>query len=148
MEHILDANTDQKKVFAVSGVSRDPNKYGYKVFKSLQNAARQYGYTVYAVNPNTDDVDGQPCYPSLDNIPEPIDCVVTVTPPDITEQTMRGAGRLKIPYAWMQPGSESTAAFNIARANSMQVVSGGPCIMVALQQKHMQDVSMPSLSSW
>ncbi len=140
MEHILD-----QKRFAVTGVSRDPNKYGYKVFKALQNAPQQYGYTVYAVNPNTDAIDGEPCYPSLDNIPEPIDCVVTVTPPEVTEETIRSAAHLKVPYVWMQPGSESTAAFNMARASSMQVVSGGPCIMVALQQRWTEDKALPPL---
>ena len=140
IEHILD-----QKCFAVTGVSRDPAKYGYKVFKSLQNAARQYGYTVYAINPNTDSIDGEPCYPSLDNVPGPIDCVVTVTPPEVTEETMRSAAHLKVPYVWMQPGSESTAAFNMARASSMQIVSGGSCIMVSLQERRARNMSMPTL---
>jgi predicted CoA-binding protein len=112
--------------FAVTGVSNDPIKYGYKVYKTLKAA----GYIVFAVNPNAADIDGDPCYPRLDNIPDPIDCVVTVTPPDVTAETMRVAGHLKVPYVWMQPGSESTAAFNMARSFSMQIVSGGPCIMV------------------
>ncbi len=120
------------KRFAVTGVSRDPDKNGYKVYKTLKSA----GYTVFAVNPNADDIDGDPCYPTLDNIPDPpIDCVVTVTQPEITEETMRTAGHLKIPYVWMQPGSESTAAFNSARGFSMQIVSGGPCIMVAVRER-------------
>ena len=130
VEHILDLRR-----FAVVGVSRDPDKYGYKVYKALTNAAQQGGYVVYAVNPNTDVVDGDACYPSLDNLPEPIDCVVTITPPLVTEEVVHIATRLKIPYLWMQPGSESTAAFNIARAGSMQIVSGGPCIMVSLAHR-------------
>jgi len=93
------------------------------------------GYTVYAVNPNADSIDGDPCYPTLDNVPGPIDCVVTVTQPHVTEETMRTAGHLKVPYVWMQPGSESTAAFNLARAFSMQIVSGGPCIMRSTSER-------------
>jgi predicted CoA-binding protein len=141
VEEILD-----KRCFAVTGASHNPDKYGYKVYKSLKNAALSAGYKVYAVNPNTDTVDGDPCYPSLDNVPDPIDCVVTVTPPSITEDTVHSAGHLHIPYIWMQPGSESTAAFNTARANSMQIVSGGPCIMTALQVRRSRDTSTPSVT--
>ncbi len=136
VEHILD-----QRRFAVVGVSRDPEKYGYKVYKALTNAAQEQGYIVYAVNPNTDVVDGDACYPSLDNIPDQLDCVVTVTPPLVTEEVVHIAGRLKIPYVWMQPGSESTAAFNIARANSMQIVSGGPCIMTSLNHRRASDTN-------
>ena len=91
--------------------------------------------TVYAINPNSDSVEGDPCYPTLDNVPGTIDCVVTVTPPDITETTVATAGHLRVPFLWMQPGSESLSAFNLARSYSMQVVSGGPCIMVAIAQR-------------
>lgn len=127
---------DQKR-FAVAGVSRDPEKYGYKVFRSLKSA----GYEVYAINPNADQVDGEPCYPTLDNVPVAIDCLVTVTPPEVTEEIVTTAGHLKIPYLWMQLGSESTAAFNLARGFSMQIVSGGPCIMVAVAQKRARAVA-------
>jgi predicted CoA-binding protein len=121
----------EQKRFAVTGVSRNPEKYGNIVYQRLKAA----GYTVYAINPNTDSIGGDPCYPSLDNVPAPIDCVVTVTLPHVTEKTMRDAGHLKIPFVWMQPGSESTSAYNLARSLSMQVISGGPCIMVSIAQR-------------
>ncbi len=130
--HILD-----QRCFAVSGASRNPEKFGYKVYKTLKAA----GYSVYPVNPNADSIDGDVCYPTLDNIPDTIDCVVTVTPPEVTEETIHTAGHLKIPYLWMQPGSESLAAFNLARANSMQIISGGPCIMVAVATRRAQDAA-------
>jgi len=131
---LIEQILDQRR-FAVSGVSRNPSKFGYIVYQALKAA----GYTVYAVNPNAETIEGDPCYPSLDNIPGPIDCVVTVTPPPVTEQTVREAGHLKIPYIWMQPGSESLAAFNLARGFSMQIVSGGPCIMVAAAERQARE---------
>lgn len=123
MEEIL-----SRRRFAVAGVSRDPNTAGRQIYQSLKSA----GYTVHAVNPNADNIDGDTCYPSLDNVVGAVDCVVTVTSPSITEDIVRDAGRLRIGYLWMQPGSESIAAFNLARAYSMQIVSGGPCILAAL----------------
>jgi predicted CoA-binding protein len=132
IEHILD-----QKVFAVTGVSRNPEKYGYQVYQRLKGA----GYTVFAVNPNADEIEGDPCYPSLDNVPGQIDCVVTVTQPEITEETMLTAGHLRIQYCWMQPGAESTAAINKAQAYSMQLISGGPCIMVAIGQRRARNAA-------
>jgi predicted CoA-binding protein len=120
----------RQRRFAVTGVSRNPEKYGRIVYRALKEA----GYTVFAVNPNLEEVDGDLGYPSLDNIPGPIDCVVTVTPPEITEQTMRVAGHLQVPYIWMQPGSESIPAFQIARGAGCQIVADGTCILVMLAQ--------------
>jgi len=56
---------NKKNVFAVVGASRDPRKYGYQVYKDLKNA----GYKVYAVNPNAQEILGDKCYQSLENLP-------------------------------------------------------------------------------
>ncbi len=116
----------ERRVFAVAGASRDREKFGYKVYRALKNAS----YTVCPVNPNAGEIDGDTVYPLLDNVPEKIDCVVTVTQPAITWQIVQDAGRLGIPYIWMQPGSESESAVIEARAQGIVVVYGGPCIMV------------------
>lgn len=120
-----------QKTFAVTGVSRDKDKYGYKVYHCLKSA----GYRVFAVNPNAETIEGDPCYPSLDNIPVKVDCVVTVTQPEVTEETVQLAGRLHIPYVWMQPGSESNAAINHATSSALTYMAGGPCILVAVRQR-------------
>jgi hypothetical protein len=120
-----------QKSFAVIGVSRDRTKYGNQVYKAL----KRVGYSVYAVNPNTTEIEGDPVYPYLDNVPEPVDVIVTVVPPDVSQQIVISAGKLNVKYCWMQPGSESKAAVNQALANGMRVVYGGPCIMVAVRER-------------
>ena len=114
------------KNFAVVGASRDRQKFGFKVYQSL----KRYGYNVFAVNPNATEIEGDSAYPLLDNVPEPIDCVVTVVPPEVTFEIVRQAGQLRIPKMWMQPGSESQSAVIEAYAQGIEVVFGGPCIMV------------------
>ena len=128
-----------KDVFAVVGASRNKEKYGYKVYKSLKRA----GYRVYPVNPNADYIDGDPVYPLLDNVPEQIDCIVTVVPPAITQEIMPQAGRLRIPYCWMQPGSESEAAVKEAVGHGIMTVYGGPCIMVAVATHPRESLDEP-----
>jgi len=59
--------------------------------------------------------------------------VVTVVPPEISYEIIQRAGHLRIPYLWMQPGSESTACINEVQAQGIQAVYGGPCIMVAVR---------------
>lgn len=117
--------------FAVAGASRDPAKFGHKVYTTLKRA----GYEVFAVNPNAERIDGDPAYPLLDDIPGGVDCVVTVVPPVITSEIARQAGRLRVPFMWMQPGSESEAAINEARSYGIQAVHGGPCIMVETERR-------------
>ena len=111
------------RVFAVTGVSRDPHKFGHRIYFFLKRA----GYEVYPVNPNADCLQEDPCFASLDDLPKIPEVVVTVTQPWITSTTVKDALRLGIPYLWMQPGSEPRT---IESSASIEVVHGGPCVMV------------------
>jgi len=97
---------DEKNIFAVVGASRDPEKYGHKVFRDLLEA----GYRVYPVNPKAGEILGRKCYPSLRDLPEKPDVVVFVVPPKITESLARDCIELGVKYVWMQPGATSEAA--------------------------------------
>ena len=114
--------------FAVVGASRDPAKFGNKVYRTLKHA----GYEVFAVNPNAERIDGDPAYPLLDNIPGGVECIVTVVTPETTYDVVRQAAHLRIPFMWMQPGSESEAAVNAALSDGIRAVHGGPCIMIEI----------------
>ena len=116
------------QTFAVVGASRDPAKYGYLVWKSLKAASK----TVYAVNPRAERIDNDPCYPSLDALPQTPEVVVMVVPPAVTEAAVQDCVRLGIANIWMQPGAESDAAVRACHDAGIAVVSGGPCIMVGL----------------
>jgi predicted CoA-binding protein len=116
-------------VLAVTGVSRDPRKFGHRIYFFLKNA----GYEVYSVNPNADCLQEDPCYASLDDLPVMPEAVVTVTQPWITSGTVKDAARLGIPYVWMQPGSEPR---EIDASPGLEIVHGGPCIMVEFNAAH------------
>jgi len=116
---------DRKNVFAVVGASRDHEKYGHQVYKDLRNA----GYRVYPVNPNTNEILGDKCYPSLQGLPVKPDVVDLVVPPKVTEQVVKTCKRLGIRKVWMQPGSESEPAISFCKENGIDVVYG-VCVMV------------------
>lgn len=111
---------------AVFGVSRDPEKYGYKVYKTLKGK----GLRVFAVNPRAQEVDGDPVYPSLQALPEVPEAIVTVVPPEVTKTVVAEALAAGVRKVWMQPGSEQDEAVRQAQEAGATVVYGGPCIMV------------------
>jgi predicted CoA-binding protein len=59
------------KVIAVVGHSDKPDRTSYRIAQFL----RGVGYKVYPVNPGVSEIDGQPCYSSLNDVPEPVDIV-------------------------------------------------------------------------
>jgi predicted CoA-binding protein len=118
------------KRVAVTGVSRQPKNHGSNiVYKRL----RERGYDVFAVNPNADEVEGDPCHHDLRSIPGGVDAVVIATRPELAEDTMRECADLGIKHVWMHrgpgAGSVSEAAATYGREHGIAVIDGGcPCM--------------------
>jgi len=112
--------------FAVVGAGNDMSKYGSKVFA----AYLQSGRVPYPVNPRQATVQGHQAYPSLRDLPEPVEAISVITPPKATEQVVEDAAGAGVKHIWMQPGAESDAAVARARELGMSVISGGPCFLV------------------
>jgi uncharacterized protein len=115
---------------AVTGVSRDPANHGSNV---VYRRLRERGYEVYAVNPNAETVEGDPCYPSLAAVPGAVEMVVIGTRPDRAEATMKDCIALGVTRVWMHRafggGSVDTAAAELGRAHGITVIDGGcPCM--------------------
>lgn len=87
--------------FAVIGVSKDKEKYGYKIFKRLLDRS----YDVYGVSPIYTSVDDIPLYTSLEDIRHPIDVVVFVVNKKYAYDYIDQMSALGIGYAWMQPNT-------------------------------------------
>ena len=118
------------KRVAVTGVSRHPKGHGSNI---VYQRLRERGYEVFAVNPNTDQVEGDRCYPDLGSIPGGVDAVVIATRPEVAEETMRECADLDVKHVWMHrgpgPGSVSKAAAEFGRAHGIAVIDGGcPCM--------------------
>ena len=131
MESLIQKFLDKRNVFAVVGASRNPEKYGHKVFRDLRDA----GYKVYPVNPNAEEILGVKCYPSLKDLPETPDVVDLVVPPKVTEKVVRECKELGVRMVWMQPGSESEDAIKFCVENGMEVVHG-VCVMVERRRQN------------
>jgi predicted CoA-binding protein len=121
---------DLKRV-AVTGVSRHPSNHGANVvYKRL----RDRGYRVFAVNPNADEVEGDPCFHDLKAVPDGVDWVVIGTRPEAADATMHECVDIGITRVWMhQPafgaGSVSPSATEFGRQHGVTVIDGGcPCM--------------------
>jgi predicted CoA-binding protein len=114
--------------FAVVGASTDRSKYGNKVLRCYQ----QHGRKVHPVNPKVPEVEGLRAYPSLAALPGPVPAISVITPPAATEQVVREAHAAGVKHVWMQPGAESDDAIRTAEALGMNVIAGGPCLLVVM----------------
>ncbi len=83
---------------AVIGASTNTSKLGYAVLDNLVNGDfLQDGRKVYPINPKADEILGLPAFPTVADIPDPIDLAVIVIPYPLVPEAMRTCGEKGIP---------------------------------------------------
>ncbi len=114
----------QKRI-AVAGVSRGGREAANLIYRKL----RSTGYLVFAINPNSEEVEGDICYPDLKSIPGGVDGIVIATHPKVTDQIVHECAELGISRMWIHRsfgnGSVSDAAVDFCRENNLTVIPGG-----------------------
>ena len=116
------------KAFAVVGASNNRNKYGNKVLRCyLQNNKK-----VYPIHFTEESIEGEKCYKKIEDLPAEVESLSIITPPPVTEEYVKKAIAKKIKNIWMQPGAESPKAIRDCLDNGINVIAGGPCILVRL----------------
>ena len=116
------------KVVAVIGASSNPSKFGNRAVRAF---LRQ-GYTVLPINPNEVEVEGLKTYPSVLDVPGPIDMASFYVPPEIGERVIDEVARKGIAEVWFNPGAESDALIARARALNIQPIMA--CSVIAIGQ--------------
>ncbi|MDH3654784.1 MAG: CoA-binding protein [Myxococcales bacterium] len=120
-----------QKRFAVAGVSRSGNAPANLIFKKLRASGRE----VYAINPNAESVEGERCYASLADLPEPPDAVMIATHPDQAMEIARQCRAAGVRRIWfhrsIDGGSFSPEAAAFCEAYGATVIPGG-CPMMHL----------------
>jgi predicted CoA-binding protein len=106
------------QVIAVVGASRDPSKAAHTV--PLQML--RHGWRIIPVNPFVDEIFGVPSYPTLADIPEPVDLVDIFRPAFDAPDVVRQAVAIKAPAVWLQSGIVSAEAREIATAAGIDYV--------------------------
>jgi acetyltransferase len=84
---------------AVIGASSNPTKLGYAVVKNLIDGGYAKHGRVVPINPTTPEILGCPAYPSVLEVPDPIDLAVIVIPYLLVPAALRECGQKGIPAA-------------------------------------------------
>lgn len=116
----------EKKAWAVVGASNNSEKYGYKIYRKLKN----HGYTVYPVNPNYEDIDGDKCYKNLSELPQVPEVIDMVVAPKHGRTTIEEAASLGIKDIWLQPGTYDDKLMELIDEKGLNAVQA--CVLVAL----------------
>lgn len=115
----------EAQVIAVVGHSDDPSRTSYQIAAYLRRA----GYTVYPVNPTVQTIDGQPCYPSLADVPGPVDIVDVFRRseflPGVTQEAIASGAKA----VWGQLGVSHPDAAQLAEEAGLPLVMNR-CIKV------------------
>lgn len=130
MSDIMQLLSDDATVVAVVGATDSPGKYGGIIYRDL----KRKGYRVVPVNPYRDEVDGDRCYPTLADIPEPPTLVDFVVPPERTLQVLEECLRLGITRVWVQPGAADDRVRAFVASNGFDAIIDA-CIMVEVGSK-------------
>jgi predicted CoA-binding protein len=112
-----------ENVWAVVGVTPDPKKFGFRIYKKL----KEHGYTVYAVNPKYSEVGGDATYPDLRALPQKPQVVNFVVNPEIGIKILEACIELGILKIWLQPGTVSVEILKKAAENQIRVVQN--CVL-------------------
>ncbi len=77
---------------AVIGASRHPEKIGYQVVKNLLDSGFPRD-KIFPVNPRAKEILGLKAYPTILDVPEPVDLAVIVVPAPIVPRVLEEAGK-------------------------------------------------------
>ena len=124
-DQVIEKVLRDSRTIAVVGFSHSPTRAGYYVPAYLQSQ----GYRIIPVNPYIQEGLGEPAYPTLEEIPGPVDLVLLFqrsekVPPFVDQAIAIGAKGV-----WMQSGIAHAEAAAKARAAGLDVVQNH-CMMV------------------
>jgi len=109
---------EESRVIAVVGHSDKAYRTSYSIAQYLRAA----GYKVYAVNPTIDSVNGEPAYPDLAAVPEPIDIVDVFRRSEYLDRVVDEAIAVKAKAVWAQLAVIDDAAAKKAEAAGLKMV--------------------------
>ena len=118
----------ESPAYGVVGASPRRHKYGNKVLRCYQ----QNGRRAIPVNPREAEIEGVACVASVLDLPDEVQSISVITPPQVTERVVGEAICRGIRHIWMQPGAESDHAVADCEGAGINVIADGSCLLVVL----------------
>ncbi|MFI5394156.1 MAG: acetate--CoA ligase family protein [Candidatus Binatia bacterium] len=111
---------DPKSV-AIIGASRDPMRGGHRILKNVKTG---FQGSIYPVNPLCDEIDGLRCYPSVLDIPEPVDLAIVYVPARLVPGVVRDCAKRGVPGVIIESaGFAETGAAGKVRQDELKQIA-------------------------
>ena len=110
----------------VLGASPKPDRYAFKAMQKLQ----EHGYNAFPVNPAFEEVLGEHCYPSISDVPQPIDTITLYLSAARSTPLIQDILRANARRIIFNPGAESEELARAASSAGIECVNG--CTLVML----------------
>jgi uncharacterized protein len=114
---------------AVIGASNAKEKFGNKAVR----AYLRQGWTVYPVNPNETQIEGLRVYPSITDIPGPVDRASLYLPARLGLDVLDGVKAKGVSELYVNPGAESDEL--MARAEALGLEPIWACSIVDIGER-------------
>lgn len=108
----------EARTIAIVGLS--PNELRASNFVGFY--LKRHGYKIIPVNPRADEAVGERSYPTLTDVPDPVDIVNVFRAPDAVPEIARDAVKIGAKTMWLQFGVISPEGAEIAEAAGLSVV--------------------------
>ena len=113
-----------QKRFAFVGVSRQPKDFSRALFREFQSR----NYEPVPVHPEAEEIEGIRCFKRIGEIEPPVDAVLLMTSPSVTDVLVQECTDAKIKWIWFYrgagQGSVTPAAVAACEANGMAAIPG------------------------
>lgn len=110
---------------AIVGATDHPSKYGGIIYRDM----KAKGFPVFAVNPYRDEVDGDPCWARVSDLPEKPTIAVLVVPAKRGIEVVRDCAEAGVDNIWVQPGAFSPELGKVLEAGEFNWIAEA-CVMV------------------
>jgi predicted CoA-binding protein len=117
------------RVVAVVGASRDRRKFGNKAVRALAAA----GDTVVPIHPFAAEIEGRRAYPSVLDVPGPIEMATVYLPPAVAMAVLPQLKQKGIAEVWLNPGADDDAV--IAEAQRIGLKTVVACSILGVGQR-------------
>lgn len=125
---VIDDFLRQRRI-AVVGVSREERDFS----RVMLRAFKERGYETVPVNPRATELAGEPCFASVRQVAPPVDGVLVMTGPDMSEAVVRDCLASGVTRVWLYRsggrGAVSEAALALCRESGVAVVPGACPLM-------------------
>jgi len=92
-------------------------------------ALKKRGKRVFAVDPSAETIEGDPAYPDLASLPEPVQAVVLEPPKEETADWVRKAADAGVRDVWIHMGRDTPEAVAVAEERGLRLRTGTCAVM-------------------